>query len=238
MSCYLSLQRRSSSLLLFSLLSLTLVQTLGQQLGVLGSSVSLLLGVVDLLGLQSSLSLQGLRSHQSLDLGGVGVHLAVLLHGGSNDVVSDVVLLGQTKELSDVVCSLRTQSLWSSHVSQALDVGVALLDHGQSNHGQVLVDDTSSDRLSLSLSGSSWSVTRVALGQQQSNSGGVQHSLLHWEPLLVVTAGDLEDVALELVSDRLSVDFLAHALVVEGTQLVFVLDLNALLSTVGWVRNV
>lgn len=234
----LSLQRRSSSLLDLSSLSLTLVQTLSQQLGVLSSSISLLLSVVDLLGLQSSLSLQSLRGDQSLDLWSLGVSLTVLLNGSSHNEVSDIILLGQTEELSDVVGSLWTQSLWGGDIGQTLNVVVTLLDNSQSKNRQVLVDDTTSDGLSLSLTRSSWSVTGVALRQQQSDSGWVQHTLLHWETLLVVTTGDLEDVTLELVSDRVTLDLLAHTLVVEDTQLVLVLDFNGLLGTVGWVGDV
>lgn len=214
------------------------MQTLSQQLSVLRSSVSLLSSVVDLLGLQSSLSLQSLRSNQSLDLRSLGVSLTVLLNGTSDNVVSDVILLGQTEELSDVVGSLRTQSLWGGDIGQTLNVGLTLLDNGKGNDGQVLVDDTASDGLSLSLTVSSWSVTRVAGRQQQSNSGWVQHTLLHWETLLVVTTSDLEDVALELVADKVTLNFLTHTLLVEGTQLVVVIDVDGLLGTVGWVRNV
>lgn len=214
------------------------MQTLSQQLSVFSSSVSLLLGAVDLLGLQSSLSLQGLRSNQSLDSWSLRVGLAVLLNGSSDNVVSDVVLLRQTEELSDVVGSLWTQSLWGGDVGQTLNVSLTLLDNSQSNDRQVLVDDTASDGLSLSLTNSSWSVTRVTLRQQQSDSGWVQDTLLHWETLLVVTTGDLEDVTLELVADSVTFDLLAHTLVVEGTQLVLVLNLDTLLGTVGWVRDV
>lgn len=235
---HLGLQRRSSSLLDLSSLRLTFVQTLSQQLGVFGSSVSLSLSVVDLLGLQSSLSLQGLRSHQSLDLWSLGVGLAVLLDGSSDDVVSDIVLLRQTKELSDVVGSLWTQSLWGGHVGQTFNVSLTLLDNGQSNNRQVLVDNAASDGLSLSLTSSSWSVARVALRQQQSDSGWVQHTLLHRETLLVVTTGDFENVTFEFVTDRVTFDFLAHTLFVEGTQLVLVVNLDTFLSTVGWVGDV
>lgn len=234
----LSSQRGSSSLLDLSPLSFTLVQTLGQQLSVLSSSISLLLSVVDLLSLQSSLSLQSLRGDQSLDLWSLRVGLTVLLDSSSDNVVSNVVLLGQTEELSDVVSSLRAQSLWGGDIGQTLNLSITLLDNSQSNDRQVLRDDTSSNGLSLSLTISSGSVTRVTLRQQQSNSGWVQHTLLHWETLLVVTTSDLEDVTLEFVTDRVTLDLLAHTLLVEDTQLVLVLDLNALLGTVSWVGDV
>lgn len=214
------------------------MQTLGQQLSVLSGSVSLLSSIVDLLGLQSSLSLQSLRSDQSLDLWSLGEGLAVLLDGSSDNVVSDVVLLGQTEELSDVVGSLRTQSLWGGGVGQTLNVLLTLLDDSKSKDGQVLVDNAASDGLSLSLTRSSWSVTRVALRQQQSDSGWVQDTLLHGETLLVVTTGDLEDVTLELVAHKVTLNLLAHTLLVEGTQLVLVINVDTLLGTVGWVGNV
>lgn len=234
----LSLQRLSSLLLDDSSLGLSLVQSLGQQLSVLSSGVSGLLSVLDLLSLHSSLSLQGLWGNQSLDLWSLGVGLVTLDNLTSDNEVSDVVLLGQAEELSNVAGSLWTQSLWGGGVSQTLDVTVTLLDNRQSKDSQVLADNATSDGLSLTLTSSSWSVTRVALGQQQLDSGWVHNTLLHWETLLVVTTSDSEDVALELVTDSVTGDFLTHSLLVEGTQLVLVIDVDGLLGTVGWVRNV
>jgi hypothetical protein len=49
--------------------------------------------------------LQTLGSDQTLDLGGLGVRLGSLLLGGdltANDELTNVVLLGQVEELSDV----------------------------------------------------------------------------------------------------------------------------------------
>ena len=137
-----------------------------------------------------------------------------------------------------MVGSLRTQSLWGGGVGQTLNVGLTLLDDGKGNDRQVLVDNAASHGLSLSLTRSSWSVTRVALRQQQSHSGWVQHTLLHGETLLVVTTGDLENVALELVANALTFNLLAHTLVIESTQLVLVINVDTLLGTVGWVGNV
>jgi hypothetical protein len=48
----------------------------------------------------------------------------------------------------------------------------------------------------------------------------VHDSLLHGETLLVVAAGDLEDVAFEFVADAVAWDFGAHSVGEEGQQLV------------------
>jgi hypothetical protein len=214
------------------------VQTLSQQLGVFSSSVSLLLSVLDLLSFQSSLSLQGLRSNQTLDLWSLGVFLVTLDNLTSDNKLSNVILLGQTKELSNVVGSLWSQSLGGGGVGQSLNVSFTLLDNGQRQDSQVLANNASSDGLSLALTSSSWSVTRVSLGQQQLNSGWVHDTLFHWETLLVVTTGDSEDVALELVTNRVTFDFLAHTLLVEDSQFVFIVNVDTLLGTVSGIRDV
>lgn len=41
--------------------------------------------------------------------------------------------------------------------------------------------------------------------------------MLHGEALLVVTAGDLEDVALELLAHKRTIELSSHASVVKGT---------------------
>jgi uncharacterized protein YaaW (UPF0174 family) len=235
---FLSLQGRGSSLSNLSLLSLTLVQTLSQQLGVLSSSISLGLSVLNLQGLQVSLSLQNLWSDQSLDLWSLGVLLLTLDNLSSDNVLSNVILLGQTEELSDVVSSLWTQSLWNLDISQTLELVVTLLDDNKGQDGEIWTNNGTSDRLSLSLTNSSWSVTRVTLSEQQLDTVWQQDTLLHWETLLVVTTGDLEDVTLELITDRLTIDFLTDSLLVEDTQTVVIINLKGLLGPVGWVGNV
>lgn len=214
------------------------MQTLSQQVGVLSSSISLGLSVSDLQSLQVSLSLQSLWSNQSLDLWSLGVLLLTLDNLSSDDVLSNIILLGQTKELSDVVGSLRTQSLWNLGVSQTLKLSITLLDNDKGQNSKILTDNGTSDGLSLSLTVSSWSVTRVTLSEQQLDTVWQQDTLLHWETLLVVTTRDLEDVTLELVTDRVTLDFLTNSLLVEDTQTVVIIDVIGLLGPVGWVGNV
>lgn len=74
--------------------------------------------------------------------------------------------------------------------------------------------------------------------QEQTDPRGVHDPLFHREPLLVVAAGDLEDVAFELRSDAVAFDFLAHALVHEAAQFALVFDFDELLGAVGGVGDV
>ena len=63
-------------------------------------------------------------------------------------------------------------------------------------------------------------------------------ALLHGEALLVVAAGDFEDVAFELGGDAVAGDFLAHALVHEAAEFAVVFDFDELLGAVGGVGEV
>lgn len=173
-----------------------------------------------------------------MDLWSLGVGLFALGNFSSDNEVTDIILLGQTEELSDVVSSLWTQSLWNRVVGDTFNFFVTLLGDDQRQDSQIWANNGTSDGLSLSLTVTSWSVTGVTVSQQQLNSGWQQDTLLHWETLLVVTTGDLEDVALELVANGFTVNFLTNTLVVEDTDTVFIIDFDGLLSTINWVRNV
>lgn len=60
---------------------------------------------------------------------------------------------------------------------------------------------------------------KYKLTSSEENAGSaIDHdTLLHLETLLVVSAGNSEDVALELVAHDLAFDLLTHSSVVEGT---------------------
>lgn len=95
-------------------------------------------------------------------------------------------------------------------VGQAGDVGITLLDDAESQDGQVHADDAATDRLALALTGTAGAVAGVAVRQQETDTAGVHDTLLHGETLLVVSTGDAEDVALELVTDGVTRDLGAH----------------------------
>ena len=56
----------------------------------------------------------------------------------------------------------------------------------------------------------------LTLLEEESDSAVDQDTLLHGEALLVVAASDLENVALVLFAEDLTVHLLAHSLIVEG----------------------
>lgn len=149
-----------------------------------------------------------------------------------------IIFLAETEEAADLGGALGAEALGVDGVGEAGDVGVALLDDGESEDGQVHGDDAAADGLALALTGAAGTVARVAVSEEETDTGGVHDTLLHGEALLVVTAGDAEDVALELVADGVAGDFLSHAAVHEDAELALVLDLDQLLSAIVGVGDV
>ena len=145
---------------------------------------------------------------------------ASLSSGSSNDragedrccgsVTTYIVLLAEAEESADLGGSLGTEALGVDDVGQAGDVGLALLDDGEGENGEVHADDATTDGLAATLTAAAGSVAGVAVGEEESDTGRVHDTLLHGETLLVVAAGDLEDVTLELIAEVVTGDFLAH----------------------------
>lgn len=124
------------------------------------------------------------------------------------------------------------------NVGEAGDVSIALLDNAQSKDGEVHADDASADRLPLTLAGATGAVAGVAISEEESDTGWVHDTLLHREALLVVAAGDPEDVALELVADAVARNLMSHAALHEDAELALVFDLDQLLSAIVGVGDV
>lgn len=66
----------------------------------------------------------------------------------------------------------------------------------------------------------------------------MHNSLLHGETLLVIAAGDFEDVSLEFVANTVAWDFGAHAAVHEDAEFALIFDFDQLLRAVGRVGDV
>ena len=60
-------------------------------------------------------------------------------------------------------------------------------------------------------------------------------TLLHWETLLVVSSGDLENVSLVLITNAVTWNLLTHAFVDKHTETALIVDFNELLGAIGWV---
>lgn len=121
-----------------------------------------------------------------------------------------IVLLGEAEELADLGGALGAETLGVDDVGQAGDLLLALLDDGEGQNGQVHADNAAADGLALALAGAAGAVAGVAVGQKEADTGGVHDTLLHRETLLVVAAGDAEDVSLPLVAEGVSGDLSAH----------------------------
>lgn len=64
------------------------------------------------------------------------------------------------------------------------------------------------------------------------------HTLHHGEPLLVVSTGDAENVALELIAQGVTRHLLGDALVVERSHFKLIFNVDELLGPSGRIRNV
>lgn len=78
----------------------------------------------------------------------------------------------------------------------------------------------------------------MALRQQQAHTDICEDTLFHGETLFVVAARDLDDVPLPLFSERVGLDLLAHAPLVEHAQLALIVNFKQLLAASGRVRHV
>jgi len=194
--------------------------------GLLGSFPSSLL-----VSLVNSLSSESSISDQSLDLGSlISDGLAFLFDLSSDDESSDIIILGQSEELSDSGGSLGSKSLGLLGVSETSNGLFTDLGNGKGDDGKIGSDDTSSDGLSLSFTSSSGSVALSASLHQESDSSLDEDTLLHGETILVVSSGNFESVTLEFVTKTFTVNFLAHSSSVEDGKLLFIVDSEWLLA--------
>jgi len=92
-------------------------------------------------GNAAALVLQALGSDQTLDLGSLGVLLAILGDGAADDELADIVLLVKAEEAADLGGTLGAEALGDDGVGQAGEVVLTLLDDGQSENGKVQTGD-------------------------------------------------------------------------------------------------
>jgi len=136
-----------------------------------------------------ALVLETLRSNQSLDLGCLGERLLALnlgLNLAADNVLANVIVLGEIEELADLGGPLGSEPLGVGDVGKTGDFGLALLDDGEGENGQIGTDDASTDGLPLALTSATGTVARSTLGEEQLDTVGQQNTLLHGETLLVV----------------------------------------------------
>ncbi len=135
---------------------------------------------------------------------------------GEDEIRGDtyIVFLGEAKELADLGGALGTETLWVDDISDTGDIIFALLDDGECEDGEIHCDDTATDGFALALTGAAGSEAGVSLGEEKTDTSGMHDSLLHRETLLVVASGDLEDVALELITNAVARNLCAHSVII------------------------
>jgi len=211
---------------------------LGEDLCVLVSSILGLLRVAALECDTVTLVLEALRSDETLDLGGLGVWLLAFtlwLDLTTDDELANIIILGEAKELADLCSTLGTEALGGNGVGDTGDFGISLLDDAKGENGKIHSDNAATNGFTLAFTGTAGSVTGVTFREEETDTGWVHDSLLHWETLLIVATSDLEDVALELITDRITGDFLAHSLVYEDSEFALIFDLDEFLGPIGRV---
>lgn len=130
-----------------------------------------------------------------------------------NEVCRDtyIVILGEAEELANLRGTFGTKTLGVDNVGDTRDIIFALLDDRESEHRQIHSNDAAADRLALALTGATRAVAGVSVAEEKSDTGGMHNTLLHGETLLVVAASDLEDVALELITNAVAWNLGAHS---------------------------
>lgn len=147
-------------------------------------------------------------------------------------VTTHIIILGQSEHPPDLSGPLGSQPLGVNGIRHTGQFLLALLDDAQGQNTEVHADNATPDTLPLALSRPPRPVAAVPVGEQQPNTCWVHNSLLHGKTLLVVAAGDAEDVSLELVADAVAGDFLAHAAVHEDAEAALIFDFDELLRAV------
>jgi hypothetical protein len=137
-------------------------------------------------------------------------HSVPFTRTGDEDGQTYIIILGEAKELAYLGGALWAETLWVNSVGDTWNILLALLDDGEGEDGEVHGDDATADGLALALTSAAWAVARVSVGEEKANTGWVHNTLLHWETLLVVSTGDLKDVALELISNGVTWNLGAH----------------------------
>jgi len=192
----------------------------------------------DLVSLDDVLSAESLLSHHTLDSGGLVEGLVTLLNFTVNDIAFDIILLFEVEVLDDSVLSLLSESVGVLNIGESGNFLFTLGDNSEGDDGKIGTGNATTDGLSLALTSSSGLEGSSTLSEENSGSAVDKDTLLHGETLFVVSSGDSEDVTLVFISHKLSVDFLTHASVKEGTNVFFIINFDFLVATSGGVTQI
>ena len=128
--------------------------SINQYLSEFGSSKPVLLSPPPLECEPVSLPLKHDWGDQPLDLGSLILLLLAILKGQGplDHVLADIIILAQVKQLPDLAGTLGSKSPGDGVIGESGDLTFTLLDNGQVEDGEIAVNNTSADRLTLALS--------------------------------------------------------------------------------------
>mmetsp|Transcript_101933 Transcript_101933/g.181082 ORF Transcript_101933/g.181082 Transcript_101933/m.181082 type:complete len:202 (+) Transcript_101933:156-761(+) len=155
-------------------------------------------------GLEVALALQQRWGDEALNLWSL---LFLLVELTADHKLPHVILLLKAKELPDVGSTLGTKAARLVVVSEAWDLLCTFLHQDEVEHCKVWAHNAASHRLALAAARPALSVARHALLEEEPDTVVAEDALLHGEALLVIATSDAEDVALELVSKRITRNF-------------------------------
>ena len=210
---------------------------LGQELGILSCLLPSLLTFLLLQGFQMALSLESAWSNKALDFWGL-VTLGLPLFQGEGpleDVLTNIVIFVEGIELPDLSHSLWPQSSRDGFVSKARDVCFSLLHHHKVKDAQGTINNAATHRFASPLSSTTGAEARLALFEEELDTTIGKDTLLHGETLLVISSRYTNSVPLDkrtnsthlqkvrsnyylpLITQKVTVHFLGHTLVIEWT---------------------
>jgi len=137
-----------------------LFEALGEKGVVLFGSGTRLDPTISLEGLEGTLALKTLRGDKTLDLGCLGSgFLSLLLNAATDDVLTDIIFLGQVEESSDLGGSLGSETTGLDGIGESFNFVLSLLDDDKVEDGKVGSDDATADGLTLAFTSLALTVT-------------------------------------------------------------------------------
>lgn len=184
---------------------------------------------------------------QSLDLGCFlsqwGIWILLALESSSDDVLfnqgSDLGWfltfgLWDTEKFSYSWSSFWTQSSWLNLVSKSGNLFLSFLNNSAGKHFNIRTDDAASNGFSLSFSFSLGTISFGSGLEEESDSTIREDALFHGKSITVKSACDFKYVSLELISKRISLNFLAHTFFKEVSPAIGIVDNNGFGCSVFW----
>jgi len=190
----------------------------------------------------STTVLEGTRSNQTLHLRLLGVLLTALLLVGaltSNNVLASVILVGKVEQLANLAGTLGTNTARDNLVSETRDLLFTLLHDNAVDNRKIVGDDATTDSTTTTYTIMLATTIADSAGlKKKTNTVINKNTLLHGETILIVTTSDTKNVALELITKRRCVNFVADTHFHERAKFLLIIKVEYLLTTSSGASDV